>query len=70
MLAILDRKNGALALAEAARGKKLPEDAVKLGLRAIRSTARDEPQLVAALSSAGGINGGAGSSRRPKWARS
>jgi putative heme-binding domain-containing protein len=55
VLAILDRKAGSAALAEAVSGKQLPADAAKLAVRAVRSAAREEPQLVTALSTAGGI---------------
>ena len=59
VVALLDRKGGGAALAEALRGQKLPADAAKLAVRAVRSVARDEPTLVAAISAAGGITGGA-----------
>jgi putative heme-binding domain-containing protein len=54
---LLDRKGGAAALAEALNGKKLPADAAKLAVRAVRSAAREEPALVAALNAAGGLAG-------------
>ena len=53
--AILDRNGGATALTTAASGQTLSEDAAKLAVRAVRSTAREEPELVAALSAAGNI---------------
>ncbi len=56
VLAIVDRQGGAAALAEAVEGKKLPADAAKLAVRAVRSSAREEPALVALLSTAGGID--------------
>jgi len=56
VLAILDRNGGAAALAEAASNQPLTADAAKLAVRAVRSTAREEPELVAALSKAGGIS--------------
>ncbi len=55
ILAILDHEGGASALAQAARAAEIPADAAKLAVRAVRSSARDEPELVAALSTAGGI---------------
>ncbi len=55
VLAILDRQQGAAALSEAASGQTLPADAAKLAVRAVRSAAREEPSVVAALSTAGGI---------------
>jgi putative heme-binding domain-containing protein len=55
VLAILDRKAGAAALSEALSGRQLPADAARLAIRAARSAAREEPQLVAALGTAGGI---------------
>jgi putative heme-binding domain-containing protein len=54
--AILDRNGGAAALTEAASGCQLPADAAKLAVRAVRSAAREEPELVKALSAAGGID--------------
>ncbi len=53
--AILDRSGGAAALADAVSGQHLPADAAKLAVRAVRSAAREEPALVATLSTAGGI---------------
>ena len=58
VVALLDRKGGSAALAAALDGQRLPTDAAKLAVRAVRSVAREEPALVAALSSAGGIAGG------------
>jgi putative heme-binding domain-containing protein len=55
VLAILDRKQGSAALAEAASGQQLAPDAAKLAVRAVRSAAREEPEVVAALAAAGGI---------------
>jgi putative heme-binding domain-containing protein len=53
--AILDRQGGAAALAEAASGRKFTPDAAKLAIRAVRSTAREEPTVTAALAVAAGI---------------
>ncbi len=55
---LLDRKGGAAALAQELAGQKLPADAAKLAIRAVRSAAREEPALVAALTTAGGIQTG------------
>jgi putative heme-binding domain-containing protein len=57
IVAILDRKAGAAALAEALSGARLPPDAAKLAVRAVRSSAREEPALVTAFNTAGGIAG-------------
>ncbi len=56
--ALLDRKGGAAALATALNGQKLPPDAAKLAIRAVRGSAREEAALVAALTAAGGIQAG------------
>ncbi|HWE38986.1 MAG TPA: PVC-type heme-binding CxxCH protein [Isosphaeraceae bacterium] len=53
--AILGRRGGGEALAEALSGKKLPADAAKLALRAARGTGRDESALIAALTEAGSL---------------
>jgi putative heme-binding domain-containing protein len=53
--AILDRNGGAAALISAVSGQKLAPDTAKLAVRAVRSAAREEPELVAAISKAGGI---------------
>ncbi|MEX0679711.1 MAG: PVC-type heme-binding CxxCH protein [Pirellulales bacterium] len=55
VLAILDRQGGAPALTEAVSGRQFSADAVKLAIRAVRSAAREEPRLAAALAAAGGI---------------
>jgi putative heme-binding domain-containing protein len=55
VLAILDRQGGAAALDQAISGQKLSADTAKLAIRAVRSAAREEPQLVAALAAAGKI---------------
>jgi putative heme-binding domain-containing protein len=54
--AILDRDGGAAALTAAAGESQLSADTAKLAVRAVRSAAREEPELVKALSAAGGIN--------------
>jgi putative heme-binding domain-containing protein len=54
--AILDRNGGAAALGAAVSKESLSADAAKLAVRAVRSTARDEPELVATISKAGGIS--------------
>ena len=59
VLALVDRKGGAAALVDAVRGQTLPADAAKLAVRAVRSAAREEPALVAALGTAGGATGSA-----------
>jgi len=59
VLALVDRKGGAAALVDAVRGQTLPADAAKLAVRAVRSAAREEPALVAALGTAGGATGAA-----------
>jgi len=53
--AILDRNGGAAAITEAVSKQTLPSDAAKLAVRAVRSTAREEPELVAAISKSGGV---------------
>jgi putative heme-binding domain-containing protein len=58
VVALLDRNGGAASLTEALSEQKLPADTAKLAVRAVRSVARQEPALVAALSAAGGITGG------------
>lgn len=58
IVALLDRKGGAAALVDVLDGKKLPADSAKLAVRAVRSAAREEPALVAALNAAGGVAGG------------
>jgi len=55
IVSLLDRKGGAAALTAALDQHKLPADAAKLAVRAVRSAAREEPALVSALQSAGGI---------------
>jgi putative heme-binding domain-containing protein len=58
VVALMDRSGGAAALTDALAEQKIPADAAKLAVRAVRSVARQEPALVAALSAAGGITGG------------
>jgi putative heme-binding domain-containing protein len=53
--ALLDRKDGAAALATALAGKKISADVAKLGLRAVRATASDQTALTSALTAAGGL---------------
>jgi putative heme-binding domain-containing protein len=52
---ILQRKNGGSSLATALAGKKLPADVAKIGIRSVRTSARDLPALVEALTTAGGL---------------
>ena len=59
VVALLDRQGGAEALTRALSEQTLPDDSAKLAVRAVRSVAREHPALVAALSAAGGISGGA-----------
>jgi putative heme-binding domain-containing protein len=54
--AILQRKQGGEALASALAGKKISADSAKLGIRSIRTSARDFPALADALASAGGLS--------------
>jgi putative heme-binding domain-containing protein len=53
--AFLQRKGGAPALTKALDGKKLPPDVAKLGIRAVRSSVQDAPELIAALQKAGDL---------------
>lgn len=55
VLAILDRQHGAAALERAVADRELPADAAKLAIRAVRSAAREQPKLAAALARAGKI---------------
>jgi putative heme-binding domain-containing protein len=57
--AFLQRKDGAAKLAAALEGKKLPADAAKVGVRAVRTSGRDAPGLIDALTKAGGLTFGA-----------
>jgi putative heme-binding domain-containing protein len=54
----LERKNGAAALTKALTGKKLPADVAKVGVRTVRTSAREAPALVEALTKAGGLGTG------------
>ncbi|HVW01741.1 MAG TPA: HEAT repeat domain-containing protein, partial [Planctomycetaceae bacterium] len=56
--AFLAEKNGPNVLAAAIEGRKLSSDVAKIGVRAARSTAREEPALIAALLKAGDLKGG------------
>lgn len=51
----LNRKGGPAAFAKALDGKKLPQDMAKLGIRAVRSSGQDAPDVVAALTKAGDL---------------
>jgi putative heme-binding domain-containing protein len=57
--AFLQRKSGAALLAAALADKKLPADAAKVGVRAVRTSGRDAPGLIDALTKAGGLTFGA-----------
>jgi putative heme-binding domain-containing protein len=56
--AFLTRQRGAAALAAAIEGAKIPGDVAKLAVRTVRSSGRQEPELVTALSTAGGLDAG------------
>ncbi|QEL18792.1 PVC-type heme-binding CxxCH protein [Limnoglobus roseus] len=49
------RKGGPAALAKGLTGKTIPADVAKVGLRAIRSSSQNVPDLVAALTKAGNL---------------
>lgn len=51
----LNRKGGATALAKVLDGKKLPPDVAKVGIRAVRSSVQDAPDLVDATRKAGDL---------------
>lgn len=51
----LNRKGGATALAKSLDGKKLSQEMAKLGVRSVRSSGQDAPDLVAALTKAGDL---------------
>jgi putative heme-binding domain-containing protein len=53
--AFLQRKGGAAALTKALEGKKLPPDVAKLGIRAVRSSVQEAPDLVEACRKAGDL---------------
>lgn len=51
----LERKNGPPALAKALTGRKVPADAAKVGIRIARTSAREAPVVVDALTRAAGL---------------
>jgi len=53
--AFLERKNGPAALASALTGKKLPADVAKVGMRTVRLSGKNAPELVAVLAKAGAL---------------
>jgi len=54
----LARKDGPAQLTAAFADKSLPPDVAKLAIRAVRSSPREEPQLLAAIQKAGKLSGG------------
>ncbi len=56
--AFLERKNGAAELAKALADKKLPAEVAKVGVRTVRTSAREAPALVEALTRAGNLGTG------------
>ena len=56
--AFLQRRNGAAILTKALRDAKLPPDVAKVGVRAVRTSGRDAPDLVDALTKAGNLTAG------------
>ncbi|MEX0936747.1 MAG: PVC-type heme-binding CxxCH protein [Pirellulales bacterium] len=56
--AFLRRQRGAAALATAVKGATIPGDVARLAMRTVRSSGRQEPELVTALSAAGGLDAG------------
>ncbi|HZZ73064.1 MAG TPA: PVC-type heme-binding CxxCH protein [Pirellulales bacterium] len=56
--AFLSRKGAPAALAAALQDQKLPADVARLGVRAVRTAAREEPVLLAALNRAGELKPG------------
>ena len=54
-IAFISRKGGPAALAKALKDAKLPADVAKIGLRSIRSSSQNVPELVAALTKAGNL---------------
>jgi putative heme-binding domain-containing protein len=54
--AVLQRKSAPPALAAALEGKKIGADVAKIGIRCIRTSARDFPALVDALTTAGNLS--------------
>jgi putative heme-binding domain-containing protein len=57
--AFLERKGGAARLAKALEGKSLPADVAKVGVRTARVSGRPAPELVEALTKAGGLTAAA-----------
>jgi putative heme-binding domain-containing protein len=55
--AFVERKNGIAGLTKALTDHKLPADVARLGLRTVRASGRDQPELIAALTMAGGLTG-------------
>jgi putative heme-binding domain-containing protein len=56
--AFLERKNGAVELAKALADKKLPAEVAKVGVRTVRTSAREAPALIDALTKAGNLGTG------------
>ena len=56
--AFLQRKNGGAMLARALVDQKLPGDVARVGMRVVRSSGRDAPALVQALTKAGSLTFG------------
>jgi putative heme-binding domain-containing protein len=56
--AFLQRKNGAKLLADALKDKTVPADTAKVGIRTARSTGREAPELIEALTKAGKLTFG------------
>jgi putative heme-binding domain-containing protein len=56
--AFLQRKNGAAALAKAVKGKELPADVAKVGVRTVRTSGRSDGGLLDALVKAGRLTFG------------
>lgn len=55
----VERKGGAAMLAKALLDKRLPPDVAKVGVRAVRVSGRAAPELVEALTKAGGLTSAA-----------
>ncbi len=56
--AFLQRKNGANILAKALAASKLPPDVAKVGVRAVRASGREAPDLIEVLTKAGNLTTG------------
>jgi putative heme-binding domain-containing protein len=56
--AFLERKIGAAVLAKALADHRLPADVAKAGVRLVRTSGRESPTLVEALTKAGGLTAG------------